>query len=194
MTQTRSGSQEKPKNVHHQAVSVAFWVSASIIILSVLSCVFIAITRSEGLTQVIVTALDENREPRDHNIPFVFRKESLPDYEIIVLKHNGTKQHLGAMRDKSAISGLTWNLNDPICTKEIATVRLQDQDKIFSDALVEVQFNGNTVNEDNYSFQFVTERSFTVGVNAFFSTPIGNAIAAGFCIAVLVIIISAFAI
>ena len=168
------------------------WVCAGIVALSVIACVVIAAVRSTGLTQITITALDQELEPRDHELPFVKQKESLPDYEVTVLLTNGDRLRLGAKPDASAADGLTWHLADPVSVVDVATVRLQEQDKFIGDAIAEVQILGDSVTEGNYRFDFTTARSTSVGVSSFFATPIGKAIAAGFCIAVLLMLLSAF--
>ena len=168
------------------------WLCACVIAVSVVACVIMAGIRSTGLTEITVTALDEASEPRDHNLPFIKQKEALPDYEIIVILNNGQQIRLGAKPDTSAVDGLTWNLSDPVSLAEVASVRLQDQDKVVSDAIAEVQITADSVTQGGYRFDFRSERSASVGVQSFFRTPIGMAIAAGFCIAVLLILLSVF--
>ena len=150
--------------------------------------------RSKGLVQVTVTVLDKASEPRDHKIPLIKQKESLPDYEILVNLNNGQQVSLGAKPDTSAADGLTWSLSDPVSLAEIASVRLQEQDKVVSDAIAEVQVTGEPVTQKGYRFDFRCERSASVGIRSFFSTPIGKAIAAGFCIAVLLMLLSMFSV
>jgi hypothetical protein len=82
---------------------------------------------------------------------------------------------------------------DPISTSDIASVRLDDQDKILADAIVEVQLTGESVEVGNYRFEFRTERSMSVGIQSFFRTPIGMAISAAFTIAILLMLVTAFA-
>ncbi len=168
---------------------VAGWVCAGVIVVSVVACIVMASIRSTGLTQITVTALDEASEPRDHNLPLVKQKEALPDYEVIVLLSSGERIRLGAKPDTSAVEGLSWRLNNPVSVADVASVRLQEQDKVISDAIAEVQILGTTATSKGYRFEFATERSMGVGVESFFGTPIGRAITAGFCIAVLVVIL-----
>lgn len=151
-----------------------------------------AALRSDGLVKVTVTALDGTTEPRDHNLPLIKKKESLPDYQVILNLTNGQHVRLGVVPDKSAVDGLTWDLSEPVCLADIAGVRLQEQDKVVSDAVTEVQITSDSVTQDGYRFDFSSKRSTSVGVRSFFGTPIGQAIVAGFAIAVLVLILSMF--
>lgn len=107
------------------------WACAGIIVVSVGACVVMAGIRSVGLTQVTVTALDADSEPRDHSIPFIKQKEALPDYEVVVVLATGGWIHLGARPDQSAVDGLTWRLTEPVSVKDVAGIRLQDQDRSF---------------------------------------------------------------
>jgi hypothetical protein len=159
---------------------------------SVLACVVMAAVRSTGLTEITVTALDPDAEPRDHRLPFVKQKEALPDYRIIVKLNNGDRIRLGAKPDTSAANGLSWQLSDPISLSGIASIRLDEEDKLISDAIAEVQITDESVTHAGYRFDFHTSRSAAVGVKSFFRTPIGRAITAGFFVAVLVIILSLF--
>lgn len=169
------------------------WICVVVVTASVIACIAMAMMRSTGLTTVTVTALNESSEPRDHRIPLIKRHEALPDYELIVQLTNGQKLRLGAQPDTSAVGGLTWRLSEPVSISEVATVRLQDQDKVFADALAEVQVAGASATANGYRFDFGMERSMSVGIVSFFKTPIGMAIAAAFFIGVLVIIAGALA-
>jgi hypothetical protein len=137
--------------------------------------------------------LDPAKEPTDHNLPFVKRREALPDYELSLISDDGNVRYLGVKPDESAAAGLTWQLDAPVSISEIASVRLREKDAVMSDSLAEVQIRGDSVESKGYRFEFKTERSFAVGVRAFFSTPIGIAIVVAFGIATVVIILSNFA-
>ena len=139
-------------------------------------------------------ALDPAAEPTDHNIPLVKQREALPDYELSLIGDDGDARYLGVKPDESAAAGLTWKLDDPVSISQIATVRLREKDKIVSDALAEVHISGPSVESNGYRFEFKTERSVSVGVHAFFATPIGIAIVAAFGIAVLLIILANFSV
>ena len=165
-------------------------VCSAVIITSIFSCVGIAAVRSNGLVSVKVTALAAVAEPRDHGVPLLKQNDALPDYEIIVVLTSGQTINLGAKPNESAINGLTWTLNDPVSISEVVGVRLQDQDKLVSDALTEVQITDDVATSGNYRFEFKTERSASVGVKAFFLTPIGLAISAAFFVGVLIMIVT----
>lgn len=157
---------------------------------SIGACLIIAGLRSSGLTEVAVTALDAEAEPRDHGLPFVKKKDALPDYQVLVVLHEGRRINLGAKPNTSATSRLVWKLSDPVSSTDIATIRLQDQDKVVSDVLAEVHYSDSPVESGNYRFEFRTERSFNVGLQSFFGTPIGKAISAAIVIALLIVILS----
>lgn len=173
---------------------LAGWLCAGVIAASVIACVLLAVVRSTGLVKVTVTALDKSAEPRDHNIPLFKQKEALPDYEVTILRTDGDEIHLGSKPDTSASDGLDWHVSDPVSLSDIAAIRLSEKDKVLSDAVAEVQITGATTTSNGYQFDFTSQRSFSVGVKSFFGTPIGMAIAAGFCIAVLLLVFSAFAV
>lgn len=173
---------------------VCGWICVGVVILSVASCVALSAFQSVALTDITVTALEPESEPKDHGIPFIKQLDALPDYELrLMLKRGGTLR-LGAKLNSSASEGLTWNLYHPVSVHRISTIRLQEQDKIISDALAEVEFADGSVTQNGYRFDFATERSFSTGLDAFFDLPIGKAIAAGFAIAILLLILSLFAI
>lgn len=172
---------------------VTGWICGGVVVASVVACVALATMRCSGLVTIKVTALDAAAEPRDHNIPFLKQKEALPDYELALLLHDGRKVHLGSKPDTSAADGLVWQIANPVSVLDIAAVRLREQDKVVSDAIAEVQITGNTVTENGYRFDFTQQRSVAVGVESFFGTPIGKAVATGFCIAALVLVLSVFA-
>ena len=162
-----------------------------VVAVSVLSCVAIAVSRSNGLTEVKVVAVDPDAEPRDHDLPLIKAHEALPDYELVVYHSSGLTTNLGTKPNTSAADGLTWTLNAPVPVCEIAGLRLQDQDKLVSDAITEVQIVSESAESDGYRFEFQTEHSASVGVQSFFRTPIGLAISAAFFLAVLLMLASA---
>lgn len=166
------------------------WVCCSVIVVSVVSCVVLAAARSEGLVRVKVTAFDADKEPRDHGLPLIKQMDVLPDYEVLIMTQDGGKTNLGAKINTSAIEGLTWELSDPISITDIVGIRLQDQDKLISDSLAEVQFSDQPVRTGNYQFDFQTQRSAEVGIQSFFGTPIGLAIMGAFFIAVVLILLN----
>lgn len=168
------------------------WVCSGVVVASVLACVGIAMVRSIGLVAITVTALEPDKEPTDHNIPLVKRREALPDYELSLLGDDGHARYLGVKPNESAAAGLTWQLDDPVNVSQIAAVRLREKDALMSDALAEVQVLGPSLESNGYRFEFKTERSIAVGLHAFFTTPIGIAVTVAFGIAVLLIIISNF--
>ncbi|WP_417388895.1 hypothetical protein [Gimesia sp.] len=171
---------------------ITSWIGCLVIIGSVLACVVIAATQSEGLKEVKVTALDAAAEPRDHDIPLIRQQEALPDYELLIITRQRIGYKLETKPDTSATEGLVWKLKKPIGIHDIVGIRLQDQDKLLSDALVEVPFSRDPVVADNYRFEFQTVYSAQVGLESFFQTPIGLAIAFAFVIAVLLILVNYF--
>ncbi|MBD3673066.1 MAG: hypothetical protein HUJ26_06025 [Planctomycetaceae bacterium] len=171
---------------------VAGWTCALVILGSVLACVTMAGLRSEGLTHVTVTALPQTEEPRDHKLPFIKKKEALPDYELVVNLVDGSRRSLGMKPDQSAKAGLNWGLNEPISLKEIVSLRLMDQDQYVSDTVAEIQFQDQDQIESGYRFEYETRRSMGVGLKSFFQTPIGMAISAGFTLSIIILILAIF--
>ena len=170
------------------------WVCVSVVILSVASCIVLSIFQSVAITDITVTAIDPLAEPKDHGVPFLKQVEALPDYELrLRLRHGGTV-NLGAKPNSSAAGGLTWHLYQPVSVRGVSTIRLQEQDKLISDALAEVEYSDAPITQNGYRFAFVTERSYATGLETFFDLPIGKAIAAGFTIAIFLLILSFFAV
>jgi hypothetical protein len=148
--------------------------------------------RSTGLTRITITALSAEAEPRDLRFPLFKQKEALPDYQVFVVLQKSGRLNLGTKPDQSAVKGINWNLPSPVSVYDIASIKLQDDDKLISDAISEVQIDEQSVTDGNYRFDFHTERSFSVGLHSFFQTPIGQAISAAFLIAVLLVIAAIF--
>lgn len=177
--------------------SLAIWryarlTAGSVVLVSVLGCIVMAAARSRGLTVVTVTALNKEAEPKDHGLPLIRQHDALPDYEILINRDDDSYVRLGAKPNQSATEGLTWKLSEPISVSEIASVRLQDQDKLVSDVIAEVQITDSEVVTENYRFEFQSERSVSVGFESFFRTPIGKAISVAFLIAILTMLLSFF--
>jgi hypothetical protein len=193
MHESSDASSNRPSERRSPSVwRIVGWLCAGTIGVSVLACVGMAAVRSNGLTRITVTALNPKAEPQDANLPFVKRKEALPDYELILMLANGTSVNLGAKPDTSAAEGLTWQVADPVSVADVVSVKLQERDVVLSDAIAEVQIQGDSVTGNGYRFDFVTEHSVSVGVNSFFGTPIGKAIVAGFVLSVLLIVLAGF--
>ncbi len=165
------------------------WLCLAVISLSVIACIAMSAVRSTGLTKIKVTALDAASEPRDHNLPLFKKKEALPDYELFLILSNGNEILLGSKPDTSAAQGLTWQVSDPVSNSDVASIRLQEKDKVISDAVAEVQIQGNSVTENGYRFDFTVQQSASIGLKSFFKTPIGIAITTGFTIAVIIVIL-----
>ena len=168
---------------------VAEQVCGGLIAASILGCVIIAAQRSSGLIEITVTALDKAAEPRDHNLPFVKKKESLPDYELNLVLARGGTIRLGSKPDTSAENGLTWHVSDPVSTADIASVRLMERDMVLSDSLAEVHLTTEPATVNGYRFEFVTQHSFSLGFKSFFGTPIGLAIVGGIGLAVMLLVL-----
>ena len=166
-------------------------ICLGVVATSVLSCVVIAASRSKGLTAVTVFVLDPDDEPQDHDLPFIKAHDALPDYELVAYRSSGATTSLGTKPNTSAAEGLTWTLNEPLPVCEVVGIRLQDQDKLISDSITEVQVVSEFAESDGYRFEFRTEHSVSVGVQSFFRTPIGMAISAAFFIAILLMLASA---
>ncbi len=163
------------------------WICAIVIGLSVLSCLVLSAIQSVAFTEITITALDREAEPKDHQLPYVKQLDALPDYDLRLILRRGDSIQLGCKPNSSAADGLTWHLYTPVGVARVSTIRLEEQDKVISDTLAEVDSNGNSVTHNGYRFDFTTERSFLTGVESFFELPIGKAIATGFMIAVLIL-------
>lgn len=167
-------------------------ICAGVIVANLLACVGIAMARSEGLVGVRVTALDAGAEPMDHNLPLVKQHEALPDYELTLIDVAGDEHYLGVKPNQSAAEGIGWRLEAPMSLARLAAVRLQEKDLMVSDALAEVQVIDPSVESQDYRFEFETERSFEVGLQSFFTTPIGIAILGAFFLATFLTIAGQF--
>lgn len=168
------------------------WLCFSVIATSVILTIALSAYRSTGLARIKVTALAAEAEPRDHRLPLFKQKEALPDYQVLVFLREGGHLNLGTKPDRSAVEGLDWSLGSPVSLNDIASVRLQDDDKVVSDVIAEVQIDSEEVADGNYRFEFHTQRSIGVGIQSFFQTAIGTAISAAFFVAVLLILFNIF--
>ena len=165
-------------------------VCGGVIVVAVGACVGLAAARSEGVTGVTVTALDPAAEPRDHAVPLVRRREALPDYRVTLVRASGTTATLATRYNTSAAGGLSWRVDPPVPLFDLASVRLEDEDKLSDDRLADVsaaRLRAGPVTEGNYRLEVTTARSFGAGLEAFFATPAGRAILAALGLAVLVL-------
>ena len=169
-------------------------ISNRLLLLAATGAVFLSLValRSKSLTRVTITAIESGAEPKDHELPFFRKKEALPDYNVSVVKTNSDQIDLGSKPDQSAVSGLTWVLPDPVSVAQIASVRLDDKDKLISDAISEVQFTSETVTYGNYEFEFDTEISISAGLYAVFSDFFGRGVSVLLLFVIFLVILSAF--
>jgi len=183
---------ETPESPSRSPWAITSLICSGVVLLSVLGCLAMAAYLSEGLTQVKVTALDAEKEPRDHGIPLIKQNDALPDYEVQVITQELFSHKLGTKPNQSAAGGLVWKLNQPVAVHDIVGIRLLDQDKLISDTLVEVPFSHEPVEAENYHLEFQTAHSAIVGFKSFFETPVGLAISFAFVIAILLIFVRLF--
>ena len=106
-------------------------IAATVVVASVLLCVFLAWLRSTALTQITVTAIDPKAEPSDHQLPFVKQKEALPDYELFVIRQTDVRIDLGVRPDRSAAGGLEWNVPEPVSVRAVLPLSFFQQHKYF---------------------------------------------------------------
>ncbi len=168
------------------------WACLGVIAASVLACLGIAATRSSALASVTVTVLDADNEPQDIKVPLADPKSVLPDYQLIVALIDGGQISLGQKPNTSAVGGLTWQVANSLSVADVSRIRLEDVDVAVSDTIAEVQIRDGVVTENGYQFEFGVERSMLVGIQSFFKTPIGAAIAASFGIAIVIMVLVVF--
>ena len=162
------------------------WACLGVIAASVLACLGIAATRSSALASVT------DNEPQDIKVPLADPKSVLPDYQLIVALIDGGQISLGQKPNTSAVGGLTWQVANSLSVADVSRIRLEDVDVAVSDTIAEVQIRDGVVTENGYQFEFGVERSMLVGIQSFFKTPIGAAIAAGFGIAIVIMVLVVF--
>ena len=168
------------------------WISVGLILLAIGTSISMAYQRRMVLKQITVTYLGEE-EHRDHSIPLYKRKEALPDYTIELQHTDRGTVKLDTHLDQSALEGLTWTLSELYSCKDIPTIRLYDEDKIISEDLAEIAFDGQPVTENDYQFEFELETSFETGLASFWKTPVGTAIIWAFGALVLLFLLSLLA-
>lgn len=141
---------------------------------------------------VTVTAPDPDKEPSDAKVPLADPRDALRDYELSVVDDLGATWPLGVKPNESAAAGLTWKLASPISISQVASVQLREKDMVISENLAVVHVQAASAESKGYRFEFETERSIGVGVQAFFRTPLGVAILVGFVLAVVGLVLAIF--
>ena len=86
--------------------------------------------RSTGLTRITITALSAEAEPQNHHFPLLKQKEALPDYQVFVVLQESRRLNPGTKPDQSAVNRIDWKIPSPVSFYDIASIRLQDDDKL----------------------------------------------------------------
>jgi hypothetical protein len=88
-------------------------------VVSVLSCIVMAVIRSNALVEITVNTIDGDSEPLDCKLPLVKQLDSQPDYELALINDSGAKRYQGAESNQSAVVGIRWTLGDPVAYRRL---------------------------------------------------------------------------
>lgn len=140
----------------------------------------------QSVSICIKEGVKENFEPPalGFNAP-----HQLPDYRVkLKLSGKFLAVDLGTKLDTSATNWLEYPVSDVVPVRRLQEVIVIEEDKLASDILERVQGSGPEMEGANFKYRLATARSFEVGLNWFFSTTLGKAIAIGIVIGLVLLI------
>lgn len=176
------------------ARKVLLWLGPTVAVASLAVCLGLAIAHSDGVVAVSVTP--SQAQPAKTGIRDRVMEMAAPktdDYNLRLKLKNGGSVDLGTKHNATPGQGMTWNLGNAVSVADVMTVELRTRALVGSKPLAEVPLILAGTTSGDYAFTFQTERSFRIGVESFFATPIGKMIAAAFFIAVLLFLFSLIA-
>ena len=161
-----------------------------IAVLCTLAVTFLALSwqNSLAVTSVSIRLKEGQREKTDHSVPGLGSEHRLPDYKVKVrVNRRLLAIDLGTRLNTSATNWLKFAINDLIPARHLQEVIIVEDDTVENDVVDRIQ--GSGLERDGALFQcrLTTKRDFEVGMNWFFSTPVGKSITATFIIVLLLL-------
>jgi hypothetical protein len=86
-------------------------------------------TKAPIFTRIKITALSAEAEPQNYYFSLL-KKLTFPDYQVFVALQKSRHLSPWTNPDQSAGNGIDWKLTSPVSLQDIASVRLQDTDKL----------------------------------------------------------------
>lgn len=164
------------------------WYAVLCILLLLL--LVLSVMNGETLKAVEIRLLPDQADYNDRRIPLLTKgADYLPDYQL-QYQLGDHWNNIGTIPNKSAKDWLTYDLAVEPCRSLVQRVRVVEDDPLEDDLLDEVALLPSTAQGTMFEFRFHSGYSFKAGLDWFFDTPIGKAIAVGISIAIALLVLS----
>lgn len=150
-------------------------------------------TNALVITSVSIRIKDGVKEHTDHTLLGIGVEHQLPDYRVkLHLSRRFLATDLGTKLNTSATNWLVYPINDIVPLRQFQELIIIEDDKLENDILDRIQGAGLEMTGKDFQCRLTATRSFDAGMNWFFNTPLGKAVAAGIVIGVALLIVSLF--
>jgi hypothetical protein len=148
---------------------------------------------SLALTAVSIRIKDGMKEHTDHTVLGFGAEHHLPDYKVkLRVSRRLLAIDLGTRLNTSATNWVEYSVNELIPVRHVQELMVIEDDRAEDDVLDRVQGTGLEREGASFKSIFVARRSFEVGMNWFFGTPLGKAVSAGVVVGIVLLILSLF--
>jgi hypothetical protein len=150
---------------------------------------FLSWRNSVVVTAVSIQVRDGIKEHTDHTLLGIGAEHHLPDYRVkLRVNRRLLAMDLGTKLNTSATNWLEYPVQDIVPLRRIQEVIIIEDDKVENDTLERLQIAGTEATGTQFLCRLTTTRSFEAGMNWFFATPVGKAVAAGIVIGLVVLV------
>jgi hypothetical protein len=161
--------------------------------IALLAALFLSLAwrNSVALTSVSIRVKDGVKEHMDHTLLGLGAEHRLPDYKVqLRINHRMFPANLGTKLNTSATNWLHYAVNDLVPLRTVQEVVIVEEDKMENDVLERIQVTDREIEGADFRVRLATTRSFEIGMNWFFKTPMGKAVSIGIAVGIVAFIIS----
>jgi len=155
-----------------------------------LTFVLFAAMNAQSISSIDIKIIEPSTEYRDKSVLGFGKKEVLPDYRVKLRTTSNRWIELGIKPNRSAVEWLTFPVKDNLPLRNAQEIQLFDADKLEDDLLDRVQIGSEVTSSQHYQYRLHTEYRFETGLQWFFGTALGKAIAAGITLAIIIVVVS----
>ena len=176
----------------HRTQATAFGIAL------LLAIVFAAMSwwHASVVTEVVVTFDGSNGDEEPRDLSLDLDGERLPDYRLDAVFSGDSglfgqrQRRLGVHMNQLVGEGLRYAVTDDLPRRRLQELILLESDDLRDDPITRVQAFDDRPSADGYTFEILSERSFNGGLHYFFDTPVGEAIAWGIGVGVLIFVLA----
>lgn len=146
-----------------------------------------------AVESISIRVKEGQREHLDHSLLKLGADQKLPDYNVkLRVTRRLLALNLGTRLNTSATNWLEFAVNERIPARDLQEIIISEDDTVENDELDRIQVRGEVWEGTAFQAQVKTGRSFEIGMNWFFSTPIGKAMLVAFILVLLGLAASIF--